>query len=148
VIAMMRYALIGLMIAVVACSSSTTPKLPKPTAQSIAGTYTLDTIAFVTPTTGEEFMSPYVRGSLVLTQTNYHVYVVIDTSSSGIAADTVVVRSDSGTYTISDSTMIEQSASGGQSSVVVAFDGSVNALRQSIRPAAQVDSTYDWERSP
>src|SRR5262249_20318779 len=122
-------------------------KVPVPTGQLLAGSYGLDTAIFVNSGATEDFTPPVVQGSLVLTAATYKVHVVEDTSSTGNPGDTVVVLSDSGTYTITDTTMVARSSAGSQTSIGVTFAGSVNLVRQSSATSGGSETTLYWGRN-
>jgi bifunctional N-acetylglucosamine-1-phosphate-uridyltransferase/glucosamine-1-phosphate-acetyltransferase GlmU-like protein len=123
-----------------ACSSSTAPKL---TPQTLAGAYTLDTLSTTTNSTDiVTFTPPQGRGTLLLTESTYQVYIVEETGAT--PADTTVVRSDSGTYALNGSALTETSLTG-QPTVTATVSLRSTGLDMQVTSATQI-TTYAWGR--
>jgi|GEM_PF-4254695 hypothetical protein len=123
----------------VACSSSTTA--PKLTGQRLAGSYYLDTISNAAVTAS----FPGLAGTLVLTDSTFFESVGIIEGPG----DTVVVSPpDSGTYTISGSTLTETSANAAIPAVTATASlRGGDTLDVTVTSPAQAAGTYVWVRT-
>jgi hypothetical protein len=124
----------------VACSSSTSTGL-KLTTQQLAGSYYLDTISNGAVTAS----FPAVVGTLVLTETTFFESVSIVEAPG----DTVVVSApDSGTYTISGSTLTETSVNSAIPAVTATASlRGGDTLDVTVTSPAQAAGTYVWVRT-
>jgi hypothetical protein len=124
----------------VACSSSTSTS-PKLTSQRLAGSYYLDTISNGAVTAS----FPGLAGTLVLTDTTFFESVGIIEGPG----DTVVVSPpDSGTYTISGSTLTETSVNSAIPAVTATASlRGGDTLDVTVTSPAQAAGTYVWVRT-
>jgi len=125
----------------VACATSK-PLSPILSAQSLVGTYYLDTLANAADTVA----FPNVAGTLLLTNNTFIESVGIIEGPG----DTVAISPpDTGTYTISGSTLTETSDNPQIPSVTAtaSFRGSNDTLDITVTSPAQAAGTYVWVRS-
>jgi hypothetical protein len=125
------------------CSGSTGPTLSP---RSLAGSYTLANLAVRLPGGGTEGGSPPgASGMLRLTDSTYKVFATVDTGLSG-KPDTAA--SDSGTYAVRGSTLIETSATGQPTDTATASLHSHNdTLDVNVTAPANVVAQFVWVRT-
>lgn len=131
-----------LCIAAITACASTSPNL---TPTKLTGSYSLATLTVHLATGGTETVSPPQAGSLVLTDSTYNVFAVADT---GLTSTPDTVASDSGTYLLQGSMLIETSARGHGTDTATAMLRSHNdTLHVSVASPAQAAASYIWART-
>jgi hypothetical protein len=125
-----------------ACSS-TGPKLSP---SSLAGSYTLALVTIVTSGGGGYSASPpQASGALQLTESTYKVFAVSDT---GLNAIPDTLASDSGTYVVRGSILVETSATGQSADTATAsLRANNDTLDLNITAPANAAASYVWVRA-
>jgi hypothetical protein len=110
----------------------------------LTGSYSLETLTIRLAGGGMESISPPKAGSLVLTDSTYVIFAVADTGLSG-SPDTAA--SDSGTYVVAGSMLIETSARGHGTDTATAMLRSHNdTLDISVTSPVSAAASYIWAR--
>jgi hypothetical protein len=125
-----------------ACSS-TGPKL---TPGSLAGSYTLALVTIANGSGGTYSSSPpTASGGLELTESTYKVFAESDT---GLAAVPDTLASDSGTYVLRGSTLVETSATGQSAdTATAALSANNDTLDLNVTAPAHAVAIYVWART-
>ncbi len=124
-----------------ACSS-TGPKLSP---GSLAGSYTLAMVAFVNSSGSFSSSPPQASGVLKLTKSTYKVLAESDTGLKGVP-DTLA--SDSGTYVVRGSILVETSATGQSADTATAsLRANNDTLDLNVTAPASAVASYVWVRT-
>jgi hypothetical protein len=125
------------------CSGSTGPTLSP---RSLAGLFVLANLTIRLPGGGTEGSSPpQASGMLRLTDSTYKIFAIIDT---GLSATPDTAASDSGTYAVRGSTLIETSAGGHPADTATASLHSHNdTLDVNVTAPANAVAQFVWVRT-
>src|SRR5579871_5750977 len=123
-------------IITLACSSPTGL-----TAKILSGSYVLNGYELFSHGGSQAWGSPQPGGSLSLTTTTYKAFAIVDTGANSNVPDTVV--SDTGTYRVHGSLVIETSATGAVDTALA----SLSKNKDTLTLLFQGKSSFAWVRT-